>query len=211
MHARNPYRDPPRFAELAKAYPPLSPYIIRNPDGTSTIDFKNDKAQRCLTEALLHRDFGIKLNLPSDRLCPPIPNRLNYVLWIQDIIRSTYGQHTNTIRGIDIGTGASAIYPLLACTLEPSWCFAATEIDETSFNYAQQNVTNNDLQDRIHIISAHLNAPILTPLINCYDDDNQYHFTMCNPPFYNSAEDVERSLAAKELEPHAVRVNMSYF
>lgn len=27
---------------------------------------------------------------------------------------------------------------------------------------------------------------------------------MCNPPFYSSAEDVDASLATKELEPFAV-------
>ncbi|KIK64410.1 hypothetical protein GYMLUDRAFT_161381, partial [Collybiopsis luxurians FD-317 M1] len=59
---------------------------------------------RCLTEALLYRDFGLKIQLPSDRLCPP----------------------DNPLRGINIGTGGSTIYPLLGCAMEKSWNFVAS-------------------------------------------------------------------------------------
>lgn len=52
------------------------------------------------------RDFGVKLNIPEDRLCPPVPNRMNYALWIQDIIRQTWSitgsESHEAIRGIDM-------------------------------------------------------------------------------------------------------------
>ncbi|CAK5269730.1 unnamed protein product [Mycena citricolor] len=45
--------------------------LIRIGD-TWTIDFKNEQSQRRLTEAILHRDFGLSVRLPLDRLCPPV-------------------------------------------------------------------------------------------------------------------------------------------
>lgn len=35
---------------------------------------------------------------------------------------------------------------------------------------------------------------------------NSFDFTMCNPPFYSSAEEVERSADGKIAEPNAVRI-----
>ena len=34
--------------------------------------------------------------------------------------------------------------------------------------------------------------------------DGEYDFTMCNPPFYASREEVIQSAEAKEFEPNAV-------
>lgn len=49
------------------------------------------------------RDFGVELTIPDDRLCPPVPNRLNYALWIQDIVRETWGTSgIDVIQGIDV-------------------------------------------------------------------------------------------------------------
>jgi 23S rRNA A1618 N6-methylase RlmF len=39
------------------------------------LDFSDPAAVQQLTKSLLERDFGLKLDLPDDRLCPPVPNR----------------------------------------------------------------------------------------------------------------------------------------
>ncbi|KAF7351364.1 S-adenosyl-L-methionine-dependent methyltransferase [Mycena sanguinolenta] len=202
MHPRNPYRTPPDFCKLAEAYPALTPCIISYSGGFS-IDFKNETSQRRLTEALLHRDFEISLNLPLNRLCPPVPNRLNYVLWIQDVIRTTeFLEHTPPVLGLDIGTGASAIYPLLSCRLDSAWSFIATDVDNFSLSCAQSNVEQNGLADRIQVFQTTPEAPIFAPLHQ--DPDLRADFTMCNPPFYSSREDVVASVDSKEFEPNAV-------
>ncbi|KAF8162434.1 S-adenosyl-L-methionine dependent methyltransferase [Mycena galopus ATCC 62051] len=201
MHPRNPYKTPPDFRQLAKVYPALEPCIISY-SGSFSIDFKNETSQRRLTEALLHRDFGISLDLPLNRLCPPVPNRLNYVLWIQDIIRTTEFLGNKPCFGLDIGTGASAIYPLLSCKMNSDWSFVATDVDQFSWNCARSNIERNGLSERIRVFETTPEAPIFAPL---HEDSNlKADFTMCNPPFYSSREDVAASADSKEFEPNAV-------
>ncbi|KIK64412.1 hypothetical protein GYMLUDRAFT_413708 [Collybiopsis luxurians FD-317 M1] len=201
MHPRNIYREGIDFVSLSNDFLPLKKYL----DTHSTIDFKNQDAQRCLTEALLYRDFGLTIQLPSDRLCPPVPNRLNYVLWIQDIVCSSrHLEEDNMLAvcGIDIGTGASAIYPLLGCAIGKSWNFVASEIDPGSFGHAQRNISVNNLNERIQLVQPSPTSPILAPLF--LFEETTFEFTMCNPPFYSSVEDVARSTEAKQFGPNAV-------
>ncbi|KAJ3740357.1 S-adenosyl-L-methionine dependent methyltransferase [Lentinula detonsa] len=206
MHIRNVYRDGIDFTQLSTAYLPLRKYLIETSKSHKTIDFKDQAAQRCLTEALLHRDFNLKIRLLPDRLCPPVPNRLNYVLWLQDIISaSRYVEEHDSksiVHGIDVGTGASAIFPLLACTLEKSWKFMVSEIDPYSFENASHNISANKLDDRIQIVRSNATSPILLPLY--IDEDRRFDFSMCNPPFYSSLQDVTQSAEAKENGPNAV-------
>ncbi|RHY96957.1 hypothetical protein DYB35_002475, partial [Aphanomyces astaci] len=108
-----------------------------------------------LTRALLHRDFGITTwHVPLNRLCPPLPNRLNYIHWIEDLILFSQSSYVSTedapIWGVDIGTGASVIYPLLGHSLN-QWRFLATDIDAESIEYAAANLRSNHLEHVIHL------------------------------------------------------------
>ncbi|RBQ92670.1 hypothetical protein VDGD_20398 [Verticillium dahliae] len=79
-----------------------------------------------LTKTLLKIDYGLKIELPHDRLCPPVPVRHNYILWLKELIDgSSYAERGRKVTGLDIGTGASCIYPLLACQ-QRNWSFIAT-------------------------------------------------------------------------------------
>lgn len=81
------------------------------------LDWKHKDALPVLTACLLHRAFGIRWDCPRDRLVPPLPNRLNYLLWMDDLAaswlpRAGYQRGSATC-AIDVGTGASAVFPLL--------------------------------------------------------------------------------------------------
>ncbi|KAL9713829.1 hypothetical protein Ac2012v2_003440 [Leucoagaricus gongylophorus] len=111
-------------------------------------------------------------------------------------------EDTRTIHGIDIGTGASAIYPLLACKMEPSWNFIATEIDDESLKYAEHNIETNKLGDRIKLMRASPDGPILFPLED--HSGPPFDFIMCNPPFYTSRAEIAHLAEFKELPPSSV-------
>jgi 23S rRNA (adenine1618-N6)-methyltransferase len=50
------------------------------------LDFQDPETCRVLSKAILQTDFDLQIEVPDDRLCPPIPNRWNYVAWIHALI-----------------------------------------------------------------------------------------------------------------------------
>ena len=58
-----------------------------------------------------------------------MPNRSNYIHWIEDLLSSDIIAKTTTngdkVRGFDIGTGANCIYPLLGASLL-GWSFVGS-------------------------------------------------------------------------------------
>ena len=106
MHPRNIYKDsPPDFKELAVKYPYFRSCCRENKNGDVTIDFKDPKCLRSLTCALLENDLDIRIDIPLDRLIPTVPLRLNYILWIEDLIGclSSKQDTLHSILGVDIG------------------------------------------------------------------------------------------------------------
>ncbi|OIW32285.1 hypothetical protein CONLIGDRAFT_264520 [Coniochaeta ligniaria NRRL 30616] len=169
--------------------------------GNGQLDFSDPAAVLQLTKTLLKLDFGLKIELPGDRLCPPIPNRHNYILWLKELMDTTsYSEPGRKLRGIDIGTGASCIYPLLGATQRP-WCFIATDVDPESLDYARRNVAINGLEDRIQIVAKTKDDAYLLPLNDCIVD--KVDFTMSNPPFYESEADLARSAKKKARPPNS--------
>uniref|UniRef100_A0A8C4CLQ3 Uncharacterized protein n=1 Tax=Denticeps clupeoides TaxID=299321 RepID=A0A8C4CLQ3_9TELE len=148
MHPRNRYKDrPPDFAYLASKYPEFQQHVQTNLAGGVMLNFKDPEAVRALTCTLLKEDFGLSIEIPLERLIPTVPLRLNYIHWVEDLIGSR-GDGEAQRRGIDIGTGASCIYPLLGATMN-DWHFLATEVDDICYNYAKKNVEQNNLSDLI--------------------------------------------------------------
>lgn len=102
MHPRNPFfKHPPDFAQLADTYPEFAKYCQTSQDTdkkTANLDFKNPESLRALCQVLLKSLFALEVELPLDRLIPRVPQRINYALWIEDLL----GRPSTAI-GIDIG------------------------------------------------------------------------------------------------------------
>ncbi|NXN98631.1 MET16 methyltransferase, partial [Rhinopomastus cyanomelas] len=182
MHARNRYKDkPPDFAFLAGKYPAFRQHVHTTLTGRVSLNFKDPEAVRALTCTLLKEDFGLTIDIPVERLIPTVPLRLNYIHWVEDLIGHQEAEKQVLRRGIDIGTGASCIYPLLGATLN-GWYFLATEVDDMCFNYAKKNVEQNNLSELIKVVKV----PQKTLLMDALKEESEivYDFCMCNPPFF---------------------------
>jgi 23S rRNA (adenine1618-N6)-methyltransferase len=162
-----------------------------------------------MTRALLRVDFDLELHIPPDRLCPPIPNRWNYVAWIQSLLDSTNPTYHSAydpdrkIVGLDIGTGASAIYTMLCLRSRPKWIMCATDVDKKSFDAAVQNLTINGLVTRTKMLHTSDANPLI-PLQ--YLGVDHLDFTICNPPFFLDEADMRKSMQGegKTTAPNAV-------
>lgn len=56
-----------------------------------------------LTEVLLKHDFNLEVKIPSNKLVPTLPLRINYILWIEDLMKYISFIEMQEIIGIDIG------------------------------------------------------------------------------------------------------------
>lgn len=88
MHPDNPYHgSPPDWAALALRHPPLAAHLRSSGrGGPPGIDFTSWEATKELTAALLAADYGVAWTLPAGQLVPPVPNRVNYLAWIADLL-----------------------------------------------------------------------------------------------------------------------------
>ncbi|KAK9473330.1 uncharacterized protein V1510DRAFT_392559 [Dipodascopsis tothii] len=194
MHPRNPYAHAaPDFRRLAAADPVLARLA---PDGA--VDFDDPAAVCALTAALLRADFGLDVVLDPARLCPRVPNRLNYVLWIQDVVDADRARTAadRPVVGLDIGTGVSAIYALLAVRLRPDWAMVATDADAAAVAAAAANVARNGLAERIAVVATDPAGPLVDPAAL---GRATLDFTMCNPPFYGSRVEADAGAAGKAV------------
>ncbi|KAF9822652.1 hypothetical protein SFRURICE_012431 [Spodoptera frugiperda] len=196
MHPRNIYKTPPDFGKLSILYPEFAAISKSDVTGKIGIDFKDPHALRVLTKCLLKSDFNLEVDIPADRLVPTLPLRLNYILWIEDLMEAI--QRKENIRGLDIGTGACAIYPLLAA-VKNKWNFVGTESDTESFTKAEENVQKNSLQEFIKLTKNSTKSIISHLFTN--DDKEQFDFCMCNPPFYSNLQELCESRSPARLPP----------
>ncbi|CAN9511617.1 unnamed protein product [Ophioblennius macclurei] len=201
MHPRNRYKDkPPDFAYLASRYPDFQQHVHTSLAGRPVVNFKEPEAVRALTCTLLKEDFGLSIQIPLERLIPTVPLRLNYIHWVEDL---TDGRQQPR-RGIDIGTGASCIYPLLGATMN-GWHFLATEVDDICFDFATKNVEQNNLSELIRVVKV----PQKTLLMDALKEETEtvYDFCMCNPPFFANQLEAKGVNSRNSRRPPPSSVN----
>ena len=184
MHPRNRYARPYNLERLAKAVPALREHLRTTPDGRVTLDFAHADAVRDLNRALLLSDYGLRFyDLPPEALVPAVPGRLDYVHAVADLLGE--GGERKGARGLDIGTGASLIYPVLGAR-EYGWRFVGTDINEASLRAARAIVDFNPvLKGKVELRRQANPSRIFDGVLR---PGERFAFTMCNPPFYESAQ-----------------------
>jgi len=198
LHIRNKNREKYDLAALIEAIPELQEHIKPNKFGEDSVDFANPAAVKLLNKALLKHYYSIQnWDFPEENLVPPIPGRADYLHYIADLLgQSNFGEIPTgeNITGLDLGTGASCIYPIIGVT-EYGWKFIASDIDENSVEASRKIVASNpNLEGKIEIKRQENKNHFFEGIITSED---KIDFSICNPPFHSSTEEAEKSSRRK--------------
>ncbi|GAA4318255.1 23S rRNA (adenine(1618)-N(6))-methyltransferase RlmF [Pontixanthobacter gangjinensis] len=193
MHPDNLHRDSYDFDALSMANPELSRFVFTNKFGNQSIDFGDPEAVLQLNRALLKHHYQIEhWSIPKNYLCPPIPGRADYIHYINDLLGETSTEQP--VKGVDIGVGANAIYPILGASIY-CWEMTGTDIEERSVLAAQKNIQGNEkISGKIEIRFQQDRGSIFKGVIK---KGEYYHFSMCNPPFHASEKEAEKAAQRK--------------
>jgi 23S rRNA (adenine1618-N6)-methyltransferase len=175
-----------------QSYPALLPHVLIKPDGGKTIDFANPNGVKALNAALLSHYYQVQVwDVPAGYLCPPVPGRADYIHYLADLLaKDNQGvvPKGNTIKGLDIGTGANVIYPIIA-TRSYGWQMVGSDIDAVSIKSANTIIASNAvLTSQVNVRQQGDQQHIFTGVVK---PDEHFAFCMCNPPFHTSAEQAK--------------------
>lgn len=198
LHIRNKNREKYDLEALAIAVPELSEHIKPNKYGENSVDFANPVAVKLLNKALLKHYYGIEnWDFPGGNLCPPIPGRADYLHYIADLLtQSNFGTlpPNDHITVLDIGVGANCIYPILGVT-EYGWNFIGSDINTDSMEAAKKIAGSNDsLKNKIQFRLQGNSECIFQGIIH---EGEKIDLTVCNPPFYSSTEEAQKTSRRK--------------
>ncbi len=210
MHPKSRYAGPHDFPDLARHVPALADHFVTTPDGRMSLNFADPKAVRLLNQALLVRDYGLKhWAIPPGNLCPGVPGRLNYIHAINDLLKEKAAQtlllsgaevqdteklKNQGIYGLDVGTGASLIYPILGLK-EYGWRMVGTDVDATSLKVAGAIAKFNPGLEKNIIVRKQPDKR--TIFRNAILPGEYFDFTMCNPPFFETEQKAQEAAELK--------------
>ena len=193
LHPRNLHKEGYDFPELILSYPALGSHVGPNKHGDESIDFSDPAAVKVLNTALLKHHYSIvDWDVPEGFLCPPIPGRVDYIHYIEDLLRGCgLGRKSRSggspVKLLDIGTGANGVYSLLAIQLN-GWHCVASDIDPLSLDNVAAIVSRNPsleafLELRLQTDKGHIFGGII-------QEGEHFDVSVCNPPFHSSLEEA---------------------
>ena len=198
LHLRNKNRERYDLAALIKTNPELAHWVSKNKYGDESVNFSDPKAVKVLNQSILNHYYGIAYwEFPDHHLCPPIPGRADYIHYIADLLgKSNKGKipKGKNILGLDIGVGATCIYPLLGVS-EYDWNFIGVDIATKSISNSEKIIVNNEcLNEKITLRLQADKKHIFKGIIK---ENERIDFTMSNPPFHSSREEAEKGSRRK--------------
>ncbi len=202
LHPANPFAAPYPLEQLTVLQPGLQPFLRaappNNPAGPLTLDFSAPQAVLLLNTALLQWQYQLPhYSIPAGYLCPAVPGRLDYLLYLADLLKDSHNGKTVPARAVqllDVGCGANLIYSLLA-VLQLRWQVLACDIDAGALAHAAQLLQLNQLQSQIGLRQQQTPAQIFHGVLG----KNDYlDLTLCNPPFHDSPAAAAAGTARKQ-------------
>jgi len=197
-HPDNRMSDRYPIEELVKLESRLAQCKIERGDKVG-LDFSKPECSLWLNKALLQLHYGINnWQIPQGYLVPPVPGRLDYILYTKDVITESgkFKLPGNTkLFGLDIGTGASLIFPILAVG-EMKAYMTATDVDENALDSCRRIIDNNPgLSGHIKPVLQKNPSSFFAGVIGKRD-----HFDFCitNPPFFKSLNEAEKAGQRRE-------------
>ena len=196
FHKNNRHQGRYDITALVKSHPELERYTIINKKGEKSITFADPKAVKALNAALLIHHYDLEYwDIPEGFLCPAVPGRAEYIHHIAELLEGK----NEDVNLLDIGTGANLIYPIVA-SHDYGWNVIGTDIDTKVLTSAQNIIDNNK---RLQVLVDIRNQPNKEDIFHGVIQSKDYFdLTMCNPPFYQSAEEALKNNERKNKNLH---------
>jgi 23S rRNA (adenine1618-N6)-methyltransferase len=197
LHPANPHLAGYDMAALVLSYPALAALLVTTPRGDQSIEFADPIAVKTLNQALLAHHYQLPLwDLPEGYLCPPVPGRLDYLLYLADLLKSSHQGKTpkkSQLKLLDVGCGANLIYSLLAAR-HFGWQVLASDVDAGALQHGAEILAQHQLTARIELRQQASSQHIFDHLLQAGE---YIDVTLCNPPFHSSAEEAAAGSARK--------------
>ena len=174
FHSRSLHNGKYDLRKLAQVCPELCDHIIKNgKTGEETLNFANPKSVKLLNTALLQHFYGLEYwAIPDDSLVPAVPGRSEYLHYLYDLIEC---DDSKEVLGLDIGTGASLIYPCIGFG-QYGWKFVASEVNKDSIESCLCIINqNHKLQENIEVRQQHVPTSIFNGIVG---PDEKFDFSM---------------------------------